>query len=238
MQQERTAPDWGVAPERPRGAGHLMQRAAVLLIFVGIAAALTFILGPIWGFPPVFIANFGIGLAAFWWVNNQGLLALRHAGAVRCDREQEPRLWNIATGLATDMKTKVPHLFVIEEGGPNSLVCIARGPALAVTKNLLDGYTRTELEAVVAHGLARLASGTVERTMLSVALGPLGTKGLPRVGGNDDVRACAITRYPPALANAVEKAEPRSGRFAAFWFVGVDGGHRDQAERVVAIRDL
>ena len=230
--------DWGVQPERPTGMGHHMQRALVLLIFIALAFGITFILGPIWGFAPVFIINLGIGLAAFWWVNNQGLLALRSAKAVRCTREQQPRLWNIASGLASDMRTKVPHLLVIEEGGPNALACMARGPALAVTKSLLDDYTRTELEAVVAHGLVRLASGTIDRAMLSVALGPLGTKSLPPVGGADDVHACAITRYPPALANAVEKAEPRSGRFAAFWFVGEGGGHRDQAERVLAIRDL
>ena len=238
MQRERTIPDWGVQPPRPRGAGHHLQRALVLSIFIGLAFALTFALGPIWGFTPVFMINLGIGLAALWWANNQGLLALRSAGALRCTPEEQPRVWNIAQGLAKELRIKPPVLYVLEEGGPNSLACIARGPALAFTKSLLDGYTRTELEAVVAHGLVRLASGTIDRAMLSVALGPLGTKSLPPVGTADDVHACALTRYPPALANAVEKAESRSGRFAAFWFVGEGGGHRDPAERAAAIRDL
>ena len=238
MQREGAVPDWGVRPERPHGTGHHLQRAAVLLIFVAVAIGLTVGLGPIWGFPPVFIINFGIVLAAFWWVNNQGLLALRAADAVRCSKEEEPRLWNIAAGLAGDMGHKTPHLFVIADGGPNALACIARGPALAVTRTLLDAYTRTELEAVIAHGLVRLASGTIERATLAVALGPLGTRSLPRVGGADDVHACGLTRYPPALANAIEKAEPRTGRFAAFWFVADGGGHRRQGERVDAIRDL
>jgi hypothetical protein len=238
MQPETTAPDWGVRPEKPQGIGHHLQRLVVLLIFVAVAVGLTIGLGPAFGFPPVFIINVGIGFAAFWWVNNQGLLALRAAKAVRVDREQEPRLWNIAAGLASDMRSKPPHLFVITEGGPNALACIARGPAVAVSKSLLDTFTRTEIEAVVAHCLVRLASGTIERSTLSVALGPLGTKSLPPVGGADDVHACALTRFPPALANAIEKAEPRSGRFAAFWFVAQDGGHRSQAERIAAIRDL
>ena len=238
MRPESAIPDWGVRPERPRGTGHHLQRVAVLLIFVALAIGLTVGLGPLWGFPPVFIINVGIALAAFWWVNNQGLLALRAANAVRCSKDDEPRLWNIAAGLSSDMGSKAPHLFVIPEGGPNALACIARGPALAVTRTLLDTYTRTELEAVVAHGLVRLASGTIERATLAVALGPLGTRSLPRVGGADDVHACALTRYPPALANAIEKAEPRRGRFAAFWFVAEGGGHRPQVERVDAIRDL
>ncbi|MBW3594678.1 MAG: hypothetical protein KY391_03790 [Actinobacteria bacterium] len=238
MQQERVVPDWGVKPERPRGIGHHVQRAIVLLIFIGVAFALTFAVGPIWGFAPVFMINIGIGLAAFWWVNNQGLLALRSVGATRCSAEQEPRVWNIARGLASDMRIKPPVLYVIEDGGPNSMTCMARGPALAFTKSLLTAYTRTELEAVIAHGLVRLASGTIDRAMLSVALGPLGTKSLPAVGGADDVHACAVTRYPPALADAIEKAEPRSGRFASFWFVATGGGHRARDERVAAIRDL
>ena len=238
MQPESAVPDWGVRPERPRGLGHHLQRLVVLLIFVGVAVGLTIALGPSFGFPVVFIINLAIGFAAFWWVNNQGLLALRAAKAIRVDKEQEPRLWNIAAGLASDMGSKPPHLFAITEGGPNAIACIARGPAVAVSQSLLENYTRTELEAVVAHCLVRLASGTIERATLSVALGPLGTKSLPPVGGADDVHACALTRFPPALANAIEKAEPRSGRFAAFWFVAEGGGHRGQTERVTAIRDL
>lgn len=238
MQKERTVPDWGVQPDRPRGAGHFVQRAIVLLVFVALAVALTVVLGPSWGFVPIFIITLGIGVASFWWVNNQGLLALRSVRAVRCDADQEPRVWNIANGLAQDLGLKSPSLYVIPEGGSNALVCIARGPALAFTNDLLSGYTRTELEAVVAHGLVRIASGSIERTTLSVALGPLGTKSFPPVGRADDVQACAVTKFPPALASAVEKAEPRSGRFAAFWFVANGGGHRDPRERVAAIGEL
>lgn len=225
-------------PERPRGIGYRAQQAITLLAFIAFAFGLTYFLGPIVGFPPIFIANATIGIAAFWWVNSQGLLALRHAGAVRCRPDDEPRFANIAAGLAGDIGLRAPALFVIDKGGPNSLACIARGPALAVTRSLLDNYTRTELEAVVAHGLVRLASGTIERATLGIALGPLGSKSIPPVGGADDVHACALTRFPPALAAAVEKAEPRSGRYAPFWFVATGGGHRDVPARVAAIQDL
>ena len=238
MQQDRIVPDWGAQPDRRGGPARYAQAAVVLLVFVAIAVGVTLVLGPIWGFVPVIVINLGVGLAAFWWVNNQGLLALRYAGATRCSPDQEARAWNITRGLASDMGIKAPTLYVIPDGGPNALVCMARGPVIALTRALLDGYSRTELEAVVAHGLVRHASGSVERTMVSVALGPLGTKSLPVVGGADDVTACALTRYPPALADALEKAEPRSGRFAAFWLVADGGGHRPAGERIAAIKDL
>jgi len=238
MHEERVLADWGIQPERPSGRAHLLQRAAVLLVFVALAVVVTLLLGPIWGSAPVLMINLGIGVAAYWWVGFQGVLALRSAGARRCAAEQEPRLWNIAQGLAGDMGAKPPALYVIPEGGPNSLVCLARGPALAVSASLLTDYTRTELEAVVAHGLVRLSSGATERTMLASALGPLGTKSVSPVGGADDVHACAATRYPPGLVGALEKAEPRSGRFAPFWFVADSDAHRPQTERIAAIKDL
>ncbi len=225
-------------PDRPRGIGYRAQLALVLIVFVGFAFAVAFLLGPVVGLMPIFIINAVVGIAAFWWVNNQGVFALRKAGARRCRPDDQPRLANIAAGLAQDLGMRPPALFLIEEGGPNSLACIARGPALAMTRSLLDTYTRTELEAVVAHGLVRLASGTIERATLGIALGPLGTKSLPPIGRADDVHASALTRFPPALANAVEKAEPRSGRFAPFWFVAKEGGHRDISERVAALYDL
>ncbi len=236
MQRHASVPDWGVKPDRARGAG--IQGALVLGAFIVVAFALTYALGPAVGVVPVLVINLVIALTAAWWMNVQGLLALRSVKAVRARPEDEPRLANIAAGLARDIGIRPPALYVIDAGGPNAIACIARGPAVAVTKSLLDGYTRTELEAVVAHSLVRLASGTIERATLGVALGPFGTRSLPPVGRADDVHACALTRYPPALANAVERAEPRSGRFAAFWFVADGGGHRDRAEREAAIRQL
>ena len=118
------------------------------------------------------------------------------------------------------------------------MVCRARGDALAVTRALLEGFTRTELEAVVSHCLVRLNSVDLDRASLSVALGPLGSGSIPTVGDRDDVAAAAVTRYPPALAAAIEKAEPRSGRYAAFWFVASGRSHRSASERAAALRDL
>ena len=237
MQERSALPDWGVEPAAPR-RGHLLQRAAVLAIFVLVAFALTYLVAPQVGLVPVFIVLLLLVGAAFWWVNVQGLLALRSIDATAVTSEADPRLVNISAGLASDIGMKAPRVFVSDSDGPNAMVCIARGPAIAVTRTLLDDYTRTELEAVVAHCLVRLAAGSVERAMVSVALGPLGTKSVPPIGPSEDVRAAALTRYPPALASAIEKAAPRTGRFAALWFVPAGPLHASQADRAAAVRDL
>jgi Zn-dependent protease with chaperone function len=239
MTTTRTAlPDWDAPVRNKRVPGQAMQMAGAILIFVVAAAALTYSFGLVIGFGGVMAINIAIVFAAFLWAANQGLFALRSLKARRIRPDDEPRLWNIASGLAKDLTVAPPALFVIPDDIPNAMVCRAKGPALAVTRGLLDGFTRTELEAVIAHCMARLLSADVERASLALALGPLGTRSIPQVGFEDDVRAAAITRYPPALADAVEKAKPMRGRYSAFWFVADDPSHRPAPERAAAIRDL
>jgi hypothetical protein len=149
--------------------------------------------------------------------------ALKDSGASPLTGDEQPRFRNIADGLAERLGLGRVDLFVIDRGGPNALCCKLERPTIAATKDLLESYTRTEVEAVVAHCLVRHRAA--------------GHKGGP-VGFSDDVRAAALTRYPPALASAIEKADPYRGRYAAFYLVADDPGHRPVAERVTAILDL
>ncbi len=170
------------------------------------------------------------------YVTSRGRAAMRAAQARPLDPSDEPRLVNLVHGLAGDMGVTAPSLYRIHKGGPNALAVTHRGPALALTTSLLDTYTRTELEAVVAHSLVRLQEANAAREY--VALGPLAPRKMKLVGYDDDATAAAITRYPPALASAVRKAEPHTGRFGAFWFVSDASCHRPQPERVAALLDL
>jgi hypothetical protein len=216
----------------------MVQQIGAMLVFVVAAFAVTYFFGLVIGFGGVMAINIAIVVAAFIWAGNQGLFALRSLKARRIRPEDEPRLWNITAGLAKDLGVGPPALFVIPEDAPNAMVCRAKGPALAVTKGLLETFTRTELEAVTAHCMVRLLSTDVERASMALAQGPLGTRSIPAVGYTDDVRAVAVTRYPPALADAVEKAEAVPGRYAPFWFVADARSHRPAEERAAAIRDL
>lgn len=176
--------------------------------------------------------------AIVWTVSNSGRGMLRRERAVRVRPGSSPRLENVVEGIARQTKLPAPELWLIQDETPNALVCFTRRAAIAVTSGLVDAYTRTELEAVVAHCFVRLAATAtpLARTMLALStLSP--AFGVP-VGDVDDVRAAAVTRYPPALANAVTKASPRQGRGASFWFVADDAMHVPPAERAAALLDL
>ncbi len=188
-----------------------------------------------------------IGIAAFaalfagaivWTASNSGRGMLRRERAVRVKPGGSPRLENIVTGLAERTGLPAPELWSIEDPSPNALVCFTRRPAIAMTSGLVEGYTRTELEAVVAHCFVRLAATSTPLARTMLALSYVSPAFGVRVGDVDDVRAAAITRYPPALASAVTKAAPRRGRGAAFWFVADDAMHVPPAERSKALLDL
>ena len=149
--------------------------------------------------------------------------ALKDAGARRISGTDAPRLENIVTGLAGRLGLGPVDTYLVEGSGANAMAGRAERPVVGITRELLDGFTRTELEAVVAHCLVRHKEA--------------GKKGIV-VGYSDDVRAVALTRYPPALASAIEKVEPYRGRYGSLYLVAEGPTHRSVEERVRALGDL
>lgn len=239
MSAARTAParpelpDWDYdgAPGRDR------TRPAVAIV-AGIALAGAVLAWLVLG--PIGVAAFAalFSGAIVWTVSNSGRGMLRRERAVRVRPGSSPRLENVVDGMAQRTKLPAPELWLIADEAPNALVCFTRRPAIAVTSGLVDSYTRTELEAVVAHCFVRLAATATPLARTMLALSTISTAfGVP-VGDRDDVQAAAVTRYPPALASAVTKASPRRGRGASFWFVADDAMHVPPAERSKALLDL
>ena len=149
--------------------------------------------------------------------------ALREVGARPLEVNEHPRAENIVAGLAERVASGPVRLWVYDAQGPNALTCRLDRPVIATARSLLESYTGTEIEAVIAHCLVRNRAA--------------GRKGI-RIGFSDDVRAAALTRYPPALAAALRKAEPYEGRFAAFYMVAEGPTHRPVEERALALLDL
>ncbi len=184
-----------------------------------------------------------------------GTWVLRSVGARALEGGREPRLANLATGLARDLDTEAPRLYLISSGGPNALVVRASGSALAMATPMLERYTRTELEAVVAHCLVRLRDRRrMRRREVSVALAlharsPLGLSARSRLGSpaggslgppglEDDLATVSLTGYPPGLASAISKAEPARGRFAPLWFVSEAPWQLPPERRVAELSDI
>ncbi|MDP9068768.1 MAG: M48 family metalloprotease [Actinomycetota bacterium] len=232
----RRLPDWGAPdPVYPR-----RNRTALLALVTLPALLVALVIGVLTG-----LAWLAALLAGAWVLKTCGdafardPLMLRMLRARRIDPGEAPRLQNVARGLAGDLGVPPPHLYLIPDGGANALVRKGgRGGVIAVTSSLLEHFTRTELEAVIAHCLARLHSAYFVYSNLAARWTDLGAGLAPRVGTSDDVRAAALTRYPPALVAALQKSDPRIKRYAPLWFVADAPSHDPIDVRVAAISEL
>lgn len=150
----------------------------------------------------------------------------------------QARIFNVVDGLCVVSGDHRPHIEVIESEFP---VAIAFGNAAESSIVVSNGFCtlmdRVETEAVMAHLLWRIRSGDAELTayllnlvakLSRVGLGSLARSIVTRVANSQailwaDIAACQATRYPPALASALEKVEYSSATTAThmsfpLWF--------------------
>jgi Zn-dependent protease with chaperone function len=221
-------PEGGPAPDY-RKRGILLWFAASTAPWLVLA-----VLAPRFGVP---VALAAVALQVVWLLAQPRLL-LSNASPARAG--EHSRLINLATGLAHDLAMSVPRLYVTSKEEPNAFVLPG---TIVVTSGLLSSYTRTELEAVVAHCLVRLREGGIWWAVAAVAT--FTTRSAPRVDRYVDARTAAVTRYPPGLAAALRKATivdgravPVTGRDAPLWFVADASSHAPTDERVAELLDL
>lgn len=223
--------NWGDPQTLRTGIGALVLVPLGMALLVGAAAALV---EPVLGIATVLVLSGGFLV----WMLTRGPGLLRRLNARALEQGEEPRLENLVSGIAADIRFPSPRLWVIPRSAPNALVVWSRGADhLALTEGLLREGTRTQLEAVVAHGLVRLSSGEARRATLALSWGPLGSS-LVRVGAALDTRAAALTRYPPALADAIQACEPLDPMGGPLWFVGPGPAHAGREDRAAALLDL
>ncbi|HEV3471907.1 MAG TPA: hypothetical protein VG408_01700 [Actinomycetota bacterium] len=150
-----------------------------------------------------------------------GKAALRDAGAEPTQGAEVARAANLAQGVARDLGSPAPEVWTYS-GPPNALGVRVGRPVVALSTDLLATFARTEIEAVIAHLVVRMVRA--DRSDI--------------IGYADDVRTVALTRFPPALASALEKTVPYEGRFAHHYFAAVAPSHRPLAERIAALQDI
>lgn len=240
MQTQGPRADWEVPPgPAPSPAGAVV----VALWLVGPAflggMVVWATLGPLVG---VIVAAL-VGAVTGIRVRAAGRRLLRRLRATSLPDDTEPRARNLVEGLARRTGMETPSLWHVPDERPNALVTRAGGPAIALTRGLLDGCSRTELEAVVAHCLVRLRLGSGVRATTALDMSLTGARSLAALvvrspGHGDDVRAAALTRYPPGLARAIEKGVPIETGHSAMWFVPEGTSLPSVEERLRQLSDL
>ena len=104
------------------------------------------------------------------------VVLLRTSRGVAADPLEFARLHNLVEGLCVAAGLPKPGIFVIDDSAPNAFAT-GRSPrhaSIVLTSGLLDRLTRIELEAVVAHELARVKNNDIQVATLAVTvLAPL-----------------------------------------------------------------
>ena len=170
----------------------------------------------------VVAAAVGAGLVAAGVIWGGGRLVGRLAGTRPPTAAEAERMDVYVEALCLGAGLAAPRIAVIDEQACAALA-YGRGPrnaTVAVTTGALAEMSSTEVEATLAHLLARVADGTVRRGTLLGAVAALG--GPPagawvrrRLDGSQvvaaDVTAARLTRFPPALAAALERMDRSAG---------------------------
>jgi heat shock protein HtpX len=178
----------------------------------------------------------------------------RRIGGADADPQRHARLYNLVEGLSVGSGLRQPRLRVIDSPGLNA-VAAGTSPARAVvgvTTGLLSELDRMELEAVLAEELIQIRRHDT-RPMSIVAATGVGRQFAVPVDrdARADQSAVALTRYPPALASALEKIEAKGAavpgqprRLAHLWLADptdppIGGrGRLPLPERIEALREL
>jgi Zn-dependent protease with chaperone function len=195
------------------------QRATALVaLFAGVPAV---VLGLVLGLTAGLIAGLvvfvvlAVGLGA--WARFGGdRRALGSLPTRAADPVADARVLNLIEGLSVGAGVRQPRLLLVDTPGLNAMVA-GTTPARAtvvVTTGLLGELARIELEAVLAEELVLIRhQETVPATVLTATFG-LGRRiGIPvDRDTRADTAAVTLTRYPPALAAALEKVQAKGAQ--------------------------
>jgi len=190
----------------------LLSPTMVPSTVVGLAAAAVVLLvglGPIPTLVVAAVVAAGSGIV----VDRRSAGAVRRALAARPALAGEfPRLHNTVDGLCLTHGIEHPGLFVIDSPAGNAAALAGPdGASIVLTTGAADRLGLVELEALVAHLLARCADGRLRIETTAAAMGriPGASLGLTaRSDGPDrvirtDLHGADLTRFPPGMQSAL-----------------------------------
>ena len=157
------------------------KRKTVLQIVGAIAftGLIGYVIGLYWGTGPtgLVVALVVAGVLSLGSYFGGDRLVLASTRAREVTPQEQPRLHNIAEGLAIAAGLPKPRVYVVPERAPNAFAT-GRNPehsSIAVTEGLLASLNRVELEGVVAHEIAHVQDrdilvGTIVATVVGAAV--------------------------------------------------------------------
>ncbi len=157
------------------------RRSRVLmLVFMLLLCALGFGVGFSHGMT-VQSGLIGLGIAAVlssiymllaYYRGGALIIAMAGAREVTEDETEFRQLFNVVEEMSIASGLPRPHVFVVEDPTPNAFAT-GRDPehsAVTVTRGLLETLNRDELQGVIAHEMAHIASFDIRFMMLATAL--------------------------------------------------------------------
>ena len=102
------------------------------------------------------------------WVGHQGIIDAA-TGARKVERATQPELYNLLENLCISRGQPMPKLRIIDSPAMNAFASglSDKGASITVTRGLLEGLDRDELECVLAHELTHIINRDVRLTVIA-----------------------------------------------------------------------
>jgi heat shock protein HtpX len=229
----------------------------VVVLFAGVPGVILGVIGLLAGGPVVGAAVLVVVVAVLVaWARFSGERRILAAiGGRDADPITDSRLFNLAEGLSIGAGVHQPRLRVIDSPACNAMAAgtSPRRAIVGVTAGLLAELDRIELEAVLAEELIQVRRHeTLPATVVAATFGLGRSIAIPADrDAQADLAAVALTRYPPALASALEKLDAKGAAvsgppasMAHLWLAdpstepGTRRGRLPIHDRVEALREL
>lgn len=145
----------------------------IILLFIGIIAALGWVFSVVYGSTGIFWATLvGAGIYALIQYFAAAKLALAMNGAKEIQKRDNPRLYRMVENLSITNGMPMPKVYIVDDPAPNAFAT-GRDPNhahVAATSGILELMDDRELEAVMAHEMGHVQNYDIRVMMIVFGL--------------------------------------------------------------------